>query len=1019
MSKYRIRLSNGRVIGPLDISQICELKVKKHITGKEQMQVFPTGDWLAIANFSDVVEALKNPNEFIIKKENTVLIKLKQQESLVEDDPVDSGVEDETVVEENEFVEMQVDKQRPVQTQEDVGNKTIISKDTLKFLEEEKKRKEQEDKEKEIAKAAAEEKERKERDISTDSTQMFNLSALSEDEEDIKTNELMLELEEKKQQIKRKQEIKKKIIADKRKSEEEDDEEEENDGGKKKKIIILAIALAIAAIFLSPEEKKVDKKVFKAIVPKFEFPIDNEKIDEKKSNEFYKLAEQEIVKDNYPSLVAASGYYFKSVEAKYIENPSLPKLILTYIDLLKFSKDRLRDGSSVFQMLQIFYPRYLTNVEMNNAYGMFFYYQKMYETAYRYMRKYLDAGMQPTKRYFADLITISINAGKYSEAKVLYEKLSSVAGSDPYSINALFHYNVKNNNYDEAARWLKIGIDKNPNSMLLLVDKAELDVYLQDYKSLATTLGIMKDLLFNGSEYYRAKYYEYQGILSLVAKKNEEAAEFFKKASEWPNNESLSDRLSKYDPTNFPEASILIRESKSREFIALTKQNLIDRNYTMALLNASNAKEIAPDYIPATVTYANVLRETGYFRDAINSMSKLRENHQTNADVNYMLIDLYIDSYKFSEATQIFQLIGATGLRDDYRFFSLNAKMNMRMGRYLEAIRWLQESLQKNPLNDKDYYRLGEIFFIKKKFGRCKTMYNKAIELNPLETEYRVAYSRIVYEESGVDASIGYLRDLLRDFPADPAILGQIAINYYKTGQNLFYEKMIKQIQELPRKDEKVYEYLIKNSELNERFEDVITYSKKLLEIKPGDLKTRMFLVELLIDLSRPEEAIGQLEFIRSRLDTYPRLNYNLSRISLMAGQPDKAMEFAEKEVKENPNIEDGFVLFGNILKEKGELQDAEKNFRKALQINPNSVDGLSGLAYVNVKRNNLDTALDLYAKAIDLAPSKPEIRKSIGDVYRIIGQSALAIENYRVYLELLPNSKYKAEIETYIRNFE
>jgi hypothetical protein len=51
MTKYRIRLKEGRVIGPFLKEQLHELKAKGHITGKEEAQVYPTGDWGPITGF--------------------------------------------------------------------------------------------------------------------------------------------------------------------------------------------------------------------------------------------------------------------------------------------------------------------------------------------------------------------------------------------------------------------------------------------------------------------------------------------------------------------------------------------------------------------------------------------------------------------------------------------------------------------------------------------------------------------------------------------------------------------------------------------------------------------------------------------------------------------------------------------------------------------------------------------------------------------------------------------------------
>ena len=54
MDRYRIRLKNGRVVGPFKIEDFGELYAKGHILGSEDCQVFPTGDWKPINSFENI-----------------------------------------------------------------------------------------------------------------------------------------------------------------------------------------------------------------------------------------------------------------------------------------------------------------------------------------------------------------------------------------------------------------------------------------------------------------------------------------------------------------------------------------------------------------------------------------------------------------------------------------------------------------------------------------------------------------------------------------------------------------------------------------------------------------------------------------------------------------------------------------------------------------------------------------------------------------------------------------------------
>ena len=45
----------------------------------------------------------------------------------------------------------------------------------------------------------------------------------------------------------------------------------------------------------------------------------------------------------------------------------------------------------------------------------------------------------------------------------------------------------------------------------------------------------------------------------------------------------------------------------------------------------------------------------------------------------------------------------------------------------------------------------------------------------------------------------------------------------------------------------------------------------------------------------------------------------------------------------------------------------------------------------------------------------QPILHRQIGDVYRRLGQGSLAVESYKLYLEMAPEAADKAQIESYI----
>ena len=223
----------------------------------------------------------------------------------------------------------------------------------------------------------------------------------------------------------------------------------------------------------------------------------------------------------------------------------------------------------------------------------------------------------------------------------------------------------------------------------------------------------------------------------------------------------------------------------------------------------------------------------------------------------------------------------------------------------------------------------------------------------------------------------------------------------------------------MPKKDESLYEFLIESSRLDDDLGGVIDYSEKLVEIAPGRLDVRMDLATTYIERESYAKAKVHLEEIKSRLDSYPKLNYLYARLNLLLGREDEAKKMALEEIEENPLVKDGYLVLGDIFIRQNEFIKAREQYVKALQRDSKSVDAILGIAFVALKTNQYDLAINQYQKALELDKNNPKVYKLLGDAYRKIGQSQLAIPVYKQYLELSPNSKYKRKIMTYIETMQ
>ncbi len=1040
MTQYRVRLQNDRVIGPLNLEDLIELKKAGKIDGSEEVQIFPTGDWKKMSSFpelSTLSNVLENDDDAatFIRKIN--LEELKEEADQTQQFPKKFEYEkktpfssksekvekeDETIVPEKkdevEIPDATVIKKvaKPAEPQDD--DKTKINTNTLKYLEELKKAKE-----KELEEEALAVEPEPEIDLDSDATQVISLDALK----DLKHSEKSSEKEfakEKADFLKEKKEIEKKI-KESVVEEEEEDEDNEDDAkkAKKKKLLLIFVVFLIAYVVLFPEEEK--KSTLKKIVlqePRIEFPIRFDQPDKTKASILYKeglILEKE---GSYLSEIKAGIKYKLSAENQFNSNPALARLIFLYSSHLDNSTNKKEDANTIFKLVQIFRTKALQDPDFTAAVALFYIQTEKYAAAVNTVEKYnAIKKSNPTVELFAVYLEALLKIGDLVKAKAVATKIETVPMKDRsiYVHLSLINYYSLIGNFERPSEIIAEARKIFKRSIPINLERARLLFYKEDFESLKKLLRQLRTVNLGKSRVHYAKYLEYMGLVAAKEGDEKKAEYYFDKALKTHESLELRSRLAELFVPGAADQNSMVAESKAIQLIANSKIQAKKGNWKFAFKDALEANRIASNFIPAKIYLAKLQIDQSIFKEAIETLEELYKNNSRNPEIVFTLIDAYIESYKFTDVQRLLTILNTSEMRNRPEYTSLTAKYYIYKEDFASSVAWLQRAINKDPLNDQNQFELAKMFIRYNKFNRAKTRLNKAMDLDPANTDYRVAYSKILYEVDGASFAIGYLYDVLQDFPDNGKILSQIGISYYRSGQIKSFEGIKEKLQSIPNKDTTLYEFLIKAAVIDGKPQDQIKYSQKLIELNPGDLKTRLNLGKIYMQQEKYKKALIEFKAIEDRLETYPMLQLYMANLYVLTDNLDMATELAMKEIKANSSSELGYILLGDIYSKKKDYVEAENYYKKAQKINGENVDMLLGLAKINFKKSQYDLTLDLFLKARENAPERAEIHKLLGDAYRKMGQSSLALESYKLFLELSPTSKYKDEISTYIQKMQ
>jgi Tfp pilus assembly protein PilF len=163
-------------------------------------------------------------------------------------------------------------------------------------------------------------------------------------------------------------------------------------------------------------------------------------------------------------------------------------------------------------------------------------------------------------------------------------------------------------------------------------------------------------------------------------------------------------------------------------------------------------------------------------------------------------------------------------------------------------------------------------------------------------------------------------------------------------------------------------------------------------------------------ELGRIGDSTGAIADYRAALAADPQLpGIHFELAEALHNSPEtKLKEEAEQEyrvaVAENPLDEKALSRLGDVVLEKGNLDEAEKYYKQSLAIVPGEVDSEVGLASVYIRKNDMASALPLLESAVKADPGNILAHYRLSTVYRSLHRPEDAkreLAEYKKYKDL------------------
>lgn len=329
-----------------------------------------------------------------------------------------------------------------------------------------------------------------------------------------------------------------------------------------------------------------------------------------------------------------------------------------------------------------------------------------------------------------------------------------------------------------------------------------------------------------------------------------------------------------------------------------------------------------------------------------------------------------------------------------------------------------QTALQANPRSELAVLILAQVTPDKQQGADILARF---LERNPTSREVRLAYARMLVEQSQFARAQQQFKHLLVDQPGDLTALYAIGLLSMQAREpqeaERYLTRYLEALAESPTEERDPTQALLMLAQIAEDKNDIpaaLAWLEQVeaptpeadfeLQLKRAQLRAKQGEVTgalKLLDNLKPQDESRQVQLILARAQIHR--NANQSR------QAYAVLEKALKRYPDNTSLLYDYAMVAESLKR---YQPMEQSLRKIIRLAPDNQHAYNALGYSLADRNvRLKEAHDLIKRAFELAPEDPFIMDSMGWIEFRMGRLAEAEKLLRRAYELRPDAEIAAHL--------
>jgi tetratricopeptide (TPR) repeat protein len=283
-----------------------------------------------------------------------------------------------------------------------------------------------------------------------------------------------------------------------------------------------------------------------------------------------------------------------------------------------------------------------------------------------------------------------------------------------------------------------------------------------------------------------------------------------------------------------------------------------------------------------------------------------------------------------------------------------------------EALLW--DVLKQQPDNPPALNLLGAIRLQQKRYAESETLLNRATTLAPDFLPARINLARLFNSQSETEKEIGALLEAAHLAPSDAEVDSALASAYLKEND---YRHALEALQRIPPAH------------------------------RPD--KALPLLAASYLGLGSINEARALVPSVMSRSAKDHALLVNFAQVLLDFDLVPDALAALQISEKQPPLTSELFFTLGRARERKGELDLAQKNYQRAIELDPKSIEALQALAHLLADQGKWEKSMELLARARAIAPDSADVLRKSAAASLHAGHPADAVDAAQQLIKLRP----------------